>query len=304
MDLEIRHARIVVTIDEMGSISQAATVLGLPQPSLSASLKRVEKVMGGRLFERTTSGVRATILGQCVIPRLTELVRRCDELSALTTRWESDAFRIADVDGTPPLLQKAIQLSLHEGTLRTVTLSRSAAVHAVQDGDVPMALVPTVPEVDPVRFSRTRLAAEVVISERIGLALREDHLFATCESVTKSQVAQIAFVRQLPEHWLHRTEQLILQQMDVPETEALHLVGGLGEAIGWVRDCDMAAFAPPIAAGLGVRMVAVPDAPRNEMVLIWNRRLVAARLAHRIMDTIRAYDLARRHADIGISGCS
>lgn len=63
MELELRHLRTVRAIADAGSLTRAATVLGLAQPALSAQLKRIERALGGALFERGRHGVRATALG-------------------------------------------------------------------------------------------------------------------------------------------------------------------------------------------------------------------------------------------------
>ncbi|MCB0367690.1 MAG: LysR family transcriptional regulator [Bdellovibrionaceae bacterium] len=48
---------------QTGNISRAAERLGITQPSLSLSIKRLEEVLGGQLLVRTKTGVHATHLG-------------------------------------------------------------------------------------------------------------------------------------------------------------------------------------------------------------------------------------------------
>ncbi|AGS71216.1 LysR family transcriptional regulator [Streptomyces collinus] len=69
MELELRHLRTIRTIAEAGSLTRAATLLGLAQPALSAQLRRIERALGGALFERGRHGVRATALGELVLER-------------------------------------------------------------------------------------------------------------------------------------------------------------------------------------------------------------------------------------------
>lgn len=66
-DLELRHLRAVCAIAEEGSVTKAATRLGLTQPAMSAQLRTVELIIGGRLFERTTNGSVPTDLGRQVV---------------------------------------------------------------------------------------------------------------------------------------------------------------------------------------------------------------------------------------------
>lgn len=66
-DLELRHLRAVCAIAEEGSVTKAATRLGLTQPAMSAQLRTVERIIGGQLFERTPGGSVPTDLGRQVV---------------------------------------------------------------------------------------------------------------------------------------------------------------------------------------------------------------------------------------------
>ncbi|GII02323.1 LysR family transcriptional regulator [Planobispora takensis] len=80
MDLEVRHLRVIHAIAEHGSISKAASSLGLSQPSLAGQLQRIERMLGGRLFERAAEGSRPTPLGEWIIERSGSALRAFDTL--------------------------------------------------------------------------------------------------------------------------------------------------------------------------------------------------------------------------------
>lgn len=69
MNLELRHLKVVVAIAETGSVTKAASQLGLAQPALTAQLQRIERTLGGPLFERDRRGARPTALGELVLAR-------------------------------------------------------------------------------------------------------------------------------------------------------------------------------------------------------------------------------------------
>src|SRR6201990_2865941 len=69
MNLELRHLKVVCAIAETGSVTKAASQLGLAQPALTAQLQRIERTLGGPLFERDRRGARPTALGELVLPR-------------------------------------------------------------------------------------------------------------------------------------------------------------------------------------------------------------------------------------------
>ncbi len=58
MNLELRHLKVVCAIAETGSVTKAASLLGLAQPALTAQLQRIERTLGGPLFERDRRGAR------------------------------------------------------------------------------------------------------------------------------------------------------------------------------------------------------------------------------------------------------
>ncbi len=58
-----------VTVAQIGSIQRAAVELGLSQPSLTQSIKRIEEIFECKLFERTKRGVILTLTGEKLFHR-------------------------------------------------------------------------------------------------------------------------------------------------------------------------------------------------------------------------------------------
>lgn len=61
--MDFNMLRYFVTVADEGSISRAAEVLFLSQPSLSQQIQRLEKEMNTRLFLREARGVALTPAG-------------------------------------------------------------------------------------------------------------------------------------------------------------------------------------------------------------------------------------------------
>ncbi|GLX92420.1 LysR family transcriptional regulator [Herbidospora sp. NBRC 101105] len=104
MDLELRHLRIVRMVAETGSVTKAASALGLAQPALTAQLKRIERALGGTLFERDHTGSRPTALGELVLARaqvLLPAVQQLQEEAARLANGEPDGrrYRIGAANG-------------------------------------------------------------------------------------------------------------------------------------------------------------------------------------------------------------
>lgn len=96
MNVELRHLRALVAIDEERTITDAAIALHLTQPALSRTLEQLESRLGVRLVERTTRRLALTDAGQ----RLSEHARRIlgqldDALSEASGRSGPRPLRLA-----------------------------------------------------------------------------------------------------------------------------------------------------------------------------------------------------------------
>lgn len=67
--IDLRQIRNVVTVADCGSVTRAAALLGLAQPTLSESLVRLEAELGARLFVRIKRGVVPTEAGAAFVAR-------------------------------------------------------------------------------------------------------------------------------------------------------------------------------------------------------------------------------------------
>jgi LysR family hydrogen peroxide-inducible transcriptional activator len=78
--LSIRDLRAVIVLAERLHFGRAAEDLSITQPSLSAAVKKVEEVLGGRLFERTSRHVSLTPAGQSAVQRIRSALDEIAEL--------------------------------------------------------------------------------------------------------------------------------------------------------------------------------------------------------------------------------
>jgi len=66
-EIPLELLRTAAAVEYLGSYFQAARHLGLSQPSLSARLKRLEKIAGDKIFERSSAGLRPTEFGKVIL---------------------------------------------------------------------------------------------------------------------------------------------------------------------------------------------------------------------------------------------
>jgi DNA-binding transcriptional LysR family regulator len=71
--MELRDIEYFVVVAEHGHLGRAAEQLGLGQPALSKSLRRLEDALEVRLFRRSASGMELTAEGSLLLERAREL---------------------------------------------------------------------------------------------------------------------------------------------------------------------------------------------------------------------------------------
>lgn len=101
MDVELRHLRVVVLVAESGSVGRAARALKVSQPSLTAQLKRIETAFGGRLFDRSHTGVTPTPLGRYAVERARVILADVDHLTATVGTMTAVEPRSVRLGGFP-----------------------------------------------------------------------------------------------------------------------------------------------------------------------------------------------------------
>jgi len=65
--LDIRHLHLMLAIEETGSVTRAAELLGLTQPALSRQIREAERRLGTHLYERVNKRLRLTPAGDCLL---------------------------------------------------------------------------------------------------------------------------------------------------------------------------------------------------------------------------------------------
>ncbi|WP_044463609.1 LysR substrate-binding domain-containing protein [Pseudomonas sp. MRSN 12121] len=129
--LRMQHLQLLVSLEETGSVSEAARVTFSTQPALSKWLKELEDDVGAPLFERHARGLKPTLQGLMLLGHarrvLSEMDRAQQNLAALQ---DGSSYRVAigtSPASAPNLVPAAImkfleghpraQVELHEGTM-------------------------------------------------------------------------------------------------------------------------------------------------------------------------------------------
>ena len=148
MDRQLRDIEYFSVVAERGNVGRAAESLGLSQPALSKSLRRLEDSMEAKLLNRTSRGVELTAVGAALLSRVHRLRLALDDVTrevADLSQGRAGHLRIGTVPGLAShLLPAACDLLIKDApdmTLKLAVAGRSDTLSALRDGNLDLAVV-------------------------------------------------------------------------------------------------------------------------------------------------------------------
>lgn len=201
MNLELRHLKVVCAIAETGSVTKAASQLGLAQPALTAQLQRIERTLGGPLFERDRRGARPTALGELVLSRARVLLPAMKGLQDEAARLAGTAgaetmsrYRIGAIGG--PILGHLVHTLATAQPDAQITTYASYWVEELatmlQGGKLDYALVGVCGDAMP--SADYGLVWQTVAVDAVCVLLPEDHPAAKDVDVDLAELASEEWV--------------------------------------------------------------------------------------------------------------
>lgn len=202
MELELRHLRVVVALADAGSVSRAAAALGVSQPSLTAQLQRIERAVGGRLFDRTSSGIEPTALGGYVISSARAVLLHMENLHAGSEelRQSIQPVRFGGVPG-PVMAGIVTRLGrlLPDREITTqVDLSSAVALHLLDAGRLDAAVLREFPGFE-LRYPGSVRWRTLISAEPLFVAMSASHRLAGHLTVDLADLAAEEWVNEPPD---------------------------------------------------------------------------------------------------------
>jgi DNA-binding transcriptional LysR family regulator len=147
-EVELRHLRYFLAVAETLHFSKAAETLGMAQPPLSQQIGRLEQMIGHRLFDRTTRGVKLTLAGQLLAERARGTLEKVqDDLAQVRRlgRGEEGTLTVGFAGSVmftdlPPAIEN-YRRRYPKVELRLRELSTSAQISALLNGTVDLAFL-------------------------------------------------------------------------------------------------------------------------------------------------------------------
>ncbi|WP_313109841.1 LysR family transcriptional regulator [Stutzerimonas nitrititolerans] len=109
--LRLKQLRLLIALDEQGSLHRAAEQVAISQPGATKALHEIESAFGASLFTRTSQGLTANDLGRCVIryARLihSDLAHLREEMIGII-QGSGGRLSVGIIMGAVPLLMRAL----------------------------------------------------------------------------------------------------------------------------------------------------------------------------------------------------
>ena len=166
-DVELRELSAFVVIVEEGGMSAASRRLHVSQPALSQTVNGLERELGVKLLERSSTGVQPTEAGMAFLVEARALLARRDQALATMAEFTVDSGSIIrlgiplelDPDVLPPALAR-FTAKYPETRVVPRQLSTATQGLALRDDTLDVGLVrerPAGPEFDAMLVSRENL---------------------------------------------------------------------------------------------------------------------------------------------------
>ena len=193
--MELTQLAAFAAVAEQGGFSAAAEQLHLTQPAVSKRVQQLEETLGVALFDRVGRRVALTEAGRALLPRARRLLNDAREMRRL----------VADLDGSVGgrlVMGTSHHIGLHRlpDPLRRFTrrypeveldirfMDSEAACHAVEIGDLELAIVTLPPEPLP------RLRLEPVWDDPLCFMVGRDHPLAERGEVPLAELVRLPAV--------------------------------------------------------------------------------------------------------------
>lgn len=191
MSIQLRDLEYFSAIAEHGQLQRAAEALGLSQPALSKSLRRLETAVDAKLLKRTLKGVELTSVGSALLTRISKVRLSLDDVTrevADIREGRAGHLRIGMAAVLAHIVPAVCAKLLKEAprlTLKLTNHDHAGLLEDLRKGAVDIAVSGTVgpPQADLIE---THLYAE----EAATIYAAADHHLAKRRQVTLADLAQ------------------------------------------------------------------------------------------------------------------
>ena len=209
--MELRDIEYFAVVAEHGNLRRAAESLGLSQPALSKSLRRLEKSMAAKLVKRTPKGVDLTTVGAALRAQVQRIRLTLDDVTREAADLSQGRAGHLRIGASPVEIEElpaafATLLKDAPNVKFTVTVSdNDLMVPALRNGELDLIVNYVTESPYP------GCVTERLYDDEVVVFVSADHPLARRKSVTMAQIARERWVASpvhlVPWHWFHRAFQ-------------------------------------------------------------------------------------------------
>lgn len=181
--MELRHLRYFIAVAEERHIGRAATRLHISQPPLTRQIQQLEEELDVQLFTRTPRGMDLTPTGELLLEEARNIRSIVEQAAERTQRagqgklgrLDIGIFGSAILDTIPAMLL-AFRREFPDVKVILHNMSKDAQIAALRQRRIDIGFNRFIEPADDI-------ANEIVLTERILVALNDNHPLAQLEAV-------------------------------------------------------------------------------------------------------------------------
>lgn len=240
--VSLRQLQYIVALADLLSFNRAADECHVSQPSLSAQIAELERVLGVRLFERDHRRVALTVAGRDFVERARAVLREADALLETARRCTdpfSGTLRIGVIPTISPYLLPQLTPALHSAYPRVSLIWTEDKTHmlvrALNTGTIDAALLALEADIGDVE-------REVIAKDPFVLVARVGDRLAKSKAPAKAPELRDATV-------------LVLEDEHCFGKQALEFCLGAKAKDHEFRGTSLATIISMVAGGAGVTLL-------------------------------------------------
>ena len=295
--MNIQQLRYVVAIANSGTFREAAEKMYVGQPSLSISVRDLEKELGFKIFRRTSSGTFLTRRGMEFYEKAQELVKGFDvfQNQYANPEEEKKEFSISSqhYDFLPPLITQFSVLYPENKDFRIFESTTVQILDEVAQGHSELGIIYLNKQNTKGIMQRVdKLGLEVVdlIPFQTHIYLRKGHPLAKKESLVMEDLAHLPTVRftQEKDEYLYYSENFV----DTSSSSQLFNVTDRATLNGILERTDAYATGSGFLDSQsvnGITVIPLIDDLNNKMVYVKREEVDLSPVAEKFVQVMEAY---------------
>ncbi len=295
--MNIQQLRYVVAIANSGTFREAAEKMYVSQPSLSISVRDLEKELGFKIFRRTSSGTFLTRRGMEFYEKAQELVKGFDvfQNQYANPEEEKKEFSISSqhYDFLPPLITQFSVLYPENKDFRIFESTTVQILDEVAQGHSELGIIYLNKQNTKGIMQRVdKLGLEVIdlIPFQTHIYLRKGHPLAKKESLVMEDLAHLPTVRftQEKDEYLYYSENFV----DTSSSSQLFNVTDRATLNGILERTDAYATGSGFLDSQsvnGITVIPLIDDLDNKMVYVKREEVDLSPVAEKFVQVMEAY---------------